>query len=225
MARYIAYSDLNDYKTIKIIFGDLNNHRQTGTMRRRLYYAGIIVTVLISILCSCTAVGAIKNSVAPDRGENFSNSSDDSFDQELRASLESNYYLIAIHHPIEEAYIKEQTEMDGSTTSMIDFYDKYQSLWKDEAEKYKGLIESEICSSSDTFELFQNMIKQWDMATDAEITYYIQLEVDLHSDGTIKGANIARYKMEIYREYAINLIKLYDEIMVGRGWSWKNQEM
>ena len=36
MARYIAYGDLNDYETIKIIFGDLNNHRQTGTMRRRL---------------------------------------------------------------------------------------------------------------------------------------------------------------------------------------------
>ncbi len=75
---------------------------------RRLYYAGIIVTVLISILCSCTAVGAIKNSVAPDRGENFSNSSDDSFDQELRASLESNYYLIAIHHT--KAYSSSKKE-------------------------------------------------------------------------------------------------------------------
>lgn len=47
MARYIANSDLN-------------NHRQTGTMRRRLYYAGIIVTVLISILGCDTSTKNVK---------------------------------------------------------------------------------------------------------------------------------------------------------------------
>lgn len=142
----------------------------------------------------------------------------------IDVSLKLNGSICAVRHPIEEAYTKEAQELDGSTGAMTAFYGKYQELWQEEVEKYQSLICDELADGEDALAAFQADMERWYAAAGDRMETYGEIEKYLHEGGSAAGPNSARYAMELYREKAVELITLYDEIMVGRGWSWANQD-
>lgn len=145
-------------------------------------------------------------------------------DVDISQSLEFNSYLFAVNHPIEEAYTKESRESGGSTGALVLLYDKYAELWKAELEKYQGLIEKELESSENTLEAFRAAMCQWREGADAEVDAFTAIEIHLHDNSSITGPNESKYIMELYRAQALKLIGIYEEVMVGRGWSWQNHD-
>lgn len=145
-------------------------------------------------------------------------------DVDISHSLEFNSYLFAVNHPIEEAYIKESRESGGSTGALVLLYDKYAELWKAELEKYQGLIEEEIEPSEEALEAFRAAMCQWRDGIEKEVNAFTAIEIHLHDNGSITGPNESKYIMELYRAQALKLIGIYEEVMVGRGWSWQNHD-
>lgn len=143
--------------------------------------------------------------------------------QDLMLSIQINSYLLAVAHPIELAYIEETGQASGTTAEASQIYEKYQTLWEEEIDKYQVLIETEFENIPELLICFQESMDDWRSSTEHDVALYIELEKCLHKDGTITTSNVLRFTMEQYRAKALQLISIYDEIMVGRGWSWKNQ--
>lgn len=137
-------------------------------------------------------------------------------------SLELNSYLVVVNHPIERAYIEEEHECLYETQQTA-LYDKYMNLWTEEANAYDILIRQEILDSEDLLQKYEDYLDALDESISQELEFQEALQEELHSGGTVILGNNMRSKMELYRTKALKLIFVYDEIMVGRGWSWKNQ--
>lgn len=176
-------------------------------MRKILVYSAVLF--IIFQLCSCFSASTDTN-ITPD--------------VDISQSLEFNSYIFAVNHPIEEAYIKESRESGGSTGAMVLLYDKYAELWKAELEKYQGLIEEEIESSDEALDAFRAAMCQWRDGIEKEVDAFCAIEYYLHDNGSITGPNESKYIMELYRAQALKLIGIYEEVMVGRGWSWQGQD-
>lgn len=173
--------------------------------------------LLLVLLCACGGGGEDK-AESGDGGSTL----EELFP--IDASLELNRSVYSVRHPIEEAYTKEAQELDGSTGAMAAFYEKYQKLWQEEVEKYRSLICDELADGEDALAAFQADMENWYAAAEDKMETYSEIERYLHENGSIVGPNCARYAMELYRGKAVELIALYDELMVGRGWSWRNQD-
>ena len=158
-----------------------------------------------------------------DREQNFSEDEISNLSYYITSSLELNSNLFSIHHPIEESYINEITNDAGNTASLLLLYNKYEKLWEEELRKYQTLIENAICLSDDALDAFQLMMSQWYAAIDDEVNSFSIIESYLHEDGTIVSPNIAHYTMNLYRTQTLKLICIYEELMVGQGWSWNGQ--
>lgn len=141
--------------------------------------------------------------------------------QEIASSLEINYYLYSVNHPIEKSYIEDTWDNDGSTGSMVQLYNKYAELWKTEMETYSTLIQAELYDDPDTLESFQMLEQTWENSKDKDIVTYSKIQNSVHDNGSIRAQNAARYTMELYRAQALKLITIYQELMTGRGWTWK----
>lgn len=192
-------------------------------MRKKTQFVFAFILVFFQF-CSCASTKSdTKTELIDNVEQNFVEDEISNLPFYIDSSLELNSNLFSIHHPIEESYIDEITKNAGNTASLLLLYNKYEKLWEEELKKYQELIENELCLSNDALDAFQLMMEQWYAGIDDEVSFFSTMEFYLHEDGTIISPNISRYTMNLYRAQTLKLICIYEELMVGQGWSWKGQ--
>lgn len=189
----------------------------TMTGRKKLLIL-LAVMVLVAVIACVIYFYQIKK---PDQQHDTEEYDDSELSQEMIDSLIANYYLYSVNHPIEKAFFEDALREDGSTGAGVLLYSKYAELWKEEAETYSALIQSEL--SGDALASFQALLQTWENVNDTEIMTYAAIQEAIHPYGSIRAVNAARDTMEVYRAQALKLIAIYEEVMTGCGWSWRNQ--
>lgn len=205
------------------IFGPKTSHgiqieQEGGTMRR--FYLGILAVVLCIVVFFAGRISVSPAEVHAG-GHDTEECGDTALTQAMLDSLSANSYLYSINHPIEKAFFEDDLRKDSSTGGAVSLYSKYAELWKEEMETYSTLIQTEL--SGDALEAFQNLQQTWVKTNEEETVTYAAIQEIVHKGGSIRAINAAKYPMEAYRAQALKLIVLYEEVMTGRGWSWRYQ--
>ena len=123
---------------------------------------------------------------------------------------------------IEGAYYEEMELPESSTTyGMIELADKYTQKWKQVADEYydkimeyDGIIkETEDYYSSDEFHIFvSNMKTNWEQYNQVQCENYSKTLRAIYARGTIVGPLFADYKYELQKEWALQLVGIYQQL-------------
>ena len=110
----------------------------------------------------------------------------------------------------------KDTDFEGSTAEMVEQAEKARKAWDDELNKVYKLLMSEL--SGEQKAKLQNSEREWIKNIEKEIEKILDEECGLDEKGkrmtcgTVAAPIEAGTKMEITKERAIQLAKMYDEI-------------
>lgn len=209
---------MKEGQTDMVIFGAKTLHGIPKKTKLCLIIGGLLAVILLQTSACSKAEEDSSSKFPPSESTSNSASSD-----LLSMSIQQNSYLIAINHPIEAAYLEDSRSTSGDTTALVLLYGKYADLWKQEAVKYQELISLEIAESDVLLDSFQAVVTADSERLESDLAFFAQLQSFQHGDGTIISVNNVKYAMQCYRIQAVKFIQIYDELMVGRGWSWRTQ--
>ena len=123
---------------------------------------------------------------------------------------------------IDVAYHEEQKNPDNSTTiGMVELSDKYTEKWKQVADSYynkimefDGIVQlSENNYSSDDLHIFvSNMKTNWEEYNQEQCANYVKTLQTIYGSGTIVGPIFADYKYEMQKDWALQLVGIYQQL-------------
>lgn len=123
---------------------------------------------------------------------------------------------------IDGAYAEESKLPESSTTfGMIELADKYTEKWKQVADeyydkimKYNGIISlNENYYSSDDLHIFvSNMKTTWEEYKQEQCDNYLKTLQTIYEGGTIVGPLFAEYRYEMQKEWALQLVDIYEQL-------------
>lgn len=123
---------------------------------------------------------------------------------------------------IEADYAKDaQLPAYMTTLGMIELADKYTAKWKQVAEEYynklaayKGRVSAtEDYKNAKQLRAYVTDLKQeWDGALQGKIDVYAQTLQAEYGNGSVKGPLLAEYKRTLHKEWALQLIGIYQQL-------------
>jgi len=123
---------------------------------------------------------------------------------------------------IDSAYAKELELPEASSTiGMIEAANKYTDKWKQVADEYYNIImaydgitqPSEAYYSSDDLHTFvSNMKTSWEQYNQVQCENYLKTLQTIYGGGTIVGPIMADYKYDMQKEWALRLVKIYQQL-------------
>lgn len=176
-------------------------------------YIGLLVLIAIMLctVCGCTEV---------ESGQNVDSSTtvvEPVVEQQEKVSLEDK--LVS---EIEGAYHKESKLPESSTTiGMIQLAEKYTEKWKQVADKYYDeilkyddiiQINEDYYSSDDLHTFVSNMKANWEEYNQVHCENYAKTLRTIYGNGTIVGPLLADYEYEMQKDWALQLIDIYDQL-------------
>ena len=97
-----------------------------------------------------------------------------------------------------------------SNLEVCKIHNRFSVLWKDEIDIINDRINA-IASESLQQALFKEQ-QEWNSAVSTKIDCRLQFFQQIYGSGSIVPVLIAEYECQLYRERAINLNKMYDQI-------------
>jgi len=139
------------------------------------------------------------------------NAPENTAEQTLHASIEKN--LTALY-PMDYEYSLALVESDGSRATFVDITADYADKWKDEIERYYGLLENFFASESD--ENGKSALRQSQQEWQAFCAATEELNAHLASRyEPTGGTKIAANQLKLYRNRAIELIMKCDQLGIS----------
>lgn len=125
---------------------------------------------------------------------------------------------------IDDAYLEESELPEyGTTVGMVELADRYTEKWKlvadeyyDKIMKYDGIIQpSESYYSSDDLHTFvSNMKANWEAYNQKQCENYLKTLQSIYDGGTIVGPIYASYKYEKQKEWALQVVGIYEQLNI-----------
>jgi len=122
---------------------------------------------------------------------------------------------------IDNEYKKESFEGDGSTGAMVDRADKYTKKWQDVADEYynklmeyDGIVQMDetcIYSSDDFHNFIKNMKTSWEKYHAEQCKNYEKALYAIYA-GSIVGPIFADYKYDAQKDWALQLVAIYEQL-------------
>ena len=123
---------------------------------------------------------------------------------------------------IDNEYKKESFEGDGSTGAMVDRADKYTKKWQEVADEYynklmeyDGIVQMDetcIYSSDDFHKFIKNMKTSWEKYHAEQCENYEKALYAIYNGGSLIGPVFADYKYEEQKEWALQLVSIYEQL-------------
>lgn len=123
---------------------------------------------------------------------------------------------------IDIAYHKAQElPENGTTVGMVDLADSYAEQWKqvanvyyDKILKYDGIaqLKENQYSSDDLHTFVVNMKTNWEAYYQVQCENYVKTLQTIYGSGTIVGPVFADYKYEMQKEWALQLVGIYQQL-------------
>ena len=184
---------------------------------KRIIVLFCVVLMLVSILFGCQ-----KADVAND-DSNLSTSTS-SADQDVQKNTVEESLTEKLIREIDGAYAEESKLPESSTTAgMVELSDKYTEKWKQIADEYynkimeyDGIITpNEIYYSSDDLHTYvSNMTTNWEQYHRVQCENYVKTLQTIYADGTIVGPIFADYKYEMQKEWALQIVGIYEQLYI-----------
>lgn len=184
--------------------------------------AVILCCVILAVsLCACKKDAEKETNNNLDVGSNSSTSliGDDVVEDQVDESLYEK-----LIREIDGAYIEEQKAPESSSTvGMVELSDKYTEKWKQVADeyydkimKYDGItqLNENYYSSDDLHTFVSNMKTNWEEYNQKQCTNYVKTLQTIYGAGTIVGPIFADYKCEMQKEWALQLVGIYQQLYV-----------
>ncbi len=122
---------------------------------------------------------------------------------------------------IDNEYKKESFEGDGSTGAMVERADKYTKKWQEVADEYynklmeyDGIVQiDETCiySSDDFHKFIKNMKTSWEKYHTVQCENYEKALYAIYA-GSIVGPIFADYKYDAQKDWALQLVAIYEQL-------------
>ncbi len=122
---------------------------------------------------------------------------------------------------IDNEYKKESFEGDSSTGAMVDRADKYTKKWQDVADEYynklmeyDGIVQNDetcIYSSDDFHNFIKNMKTSWEKYHAEQCENYEKALYAIYA-GSIVGPIFADYKYDAQKDWALQLVSIYEHL-------------
>lgn len=125
---------------------------------------------------------------------------------------------------IDDAYLEEQKKSENCTTvGMIELADKYTEKWKQVADEYYNKImeydgifqpNENYYSSDDLHTFVSNMKINWEQYNQVQCENYVKTLRTIYGSGTVVGPIFADYKYEMQKEWALQLVGIYEQLYI-----------
>lgn len=172
----------------------------------------LAILTLAFCLCGCQR-GNIQN------GDASSAPLDNSGEYGVTLSLREKLIV-----EIDGAYAEEEKSPESSTTAgMVALAEKYADQWRQVADTYYNkLMEydgidppNDYYYTSDDFHTFvSNMKADWEQYYRVQCGNYLNTMQAIYTSGTIVGPIVARYEYEMQREWALQLVGIYQQLYI-----------
>ena len=149
----------------------------------------------------------------------------------LRDSLVTNGNLIAVNHPIEEAFLEEKASIGEDNGDLLALYNTYITKWKEELNCFTDINSDHIRysrTSDPDYQPYEEFMPDDELANvyEDEIALWHETVVPKLSDvqdmDQAFQLKYSRYQMEMYRAKALNEIYLFNYFVRHNGWT-KNE--
>lgn len=144
-------------------------------------------------------------------------------DEQVDEQVDESLYEKLIRE-IDGAYLEEQKAPENSSTiGMIELSDKYTEKWKQVADEYYNKImeydgftelDENNYSSDDLHTFVSNMKTNWEEYNEEQCTNYMKTLQTIYGGGTIVGPIFADYKYEMQKDWALQLVGIYQQLYV-----------
>ncbi len=122
---------------------------------------------------------------------------------------------------IDGVYLEEQKKPEYTTTiGMIELAEQYTKKWKQVADKYFSEIMNYNGATSlyettdDLHSSVSDMKSKWEKSSKEQYANYVKTLETTYKGGTIIGPIAANYKYQLQKEWALQLIGIYEELDV-----------
>lgn len=182
----------------------------------------LLCCVILAVsLCACKNDAEKEANNNLDVGSNSSSSTSSIGDDVAKDQVDESLYEKLIRE-IDGAYIEEQKAPESSSTvGMVELSDKYTEKWKQVADeyynkimKYDGIIQlnENYYSSDDLHTFVSNMKISWEQYYQEQCENYFKTLQTIYGAGTIVGPIFADYKYEMQKEWALQLVGIYQQL-------------
>ena len=192
--------------------------------------------VLVCCLCGCkktdtgspdkssVPIEAVveKNEITKNETEKNETVKNEDVNNEVEANVGGESLSAKLIREIEGAYHKEAELSEySSTIGMIELADKYTEKWKQVADEYYNKImeyndivsdSEEHYSSEDLHTFVSNMKTNWEQYNQVQCDNYSKTLRAIYNGGTIVGPIMADYKYENQKEWALQLVEIYQQL-------------
>jgi len=119
--------------------------------------------------------------------------------------------------------LEEENKLPESSTTlgMIQLFDKYAEKWSRVAEEYYNKImeydgivqfEENEYSSDDLHTFVSDMKESWEEYYEEQAESYSKVLITIYKRGTVRGPIFADYKLEMNRDWALQLVNIYEAL-------------
>ena len=172
----------------------------------------LVALGLVLCLCGC-------QNVSTQNGDENSTPIENSVEKsEVEESLAEKFI-----REIDDNYRKESKLPEYSTTiGMVELAGMYTEKWKQVADEYynkimefDGIIQLNEYYSPDDFHTFvSNMKTNWEQYNQIQCENYGKTLLAIYEGGTIAGPIFAGYKYEMQKEWALQIVGIYEQLYI-----------
>lgn len=185
------------------------------------------IALLLCCVILATSLFACKKDAEKETNNNLdvesdfstSSMSDDAVEDQVEESL-----CEKLIREIDGTYIEEQKATGSiSTVEMVELSDKYTEKWKQVADEYyekimeyDGILQlnENYYSSDDLHTFVSNMKTNWEEYNQEQCTNYMKTLETIYGAGTIVGPIYSDYVYEMQKEWALQLVGIYQQLYV-----------
>ena len=193
----------------------------------------ICVVLILSIcFCGCQKAGAGISDESSSLSESLPQNTDAKNSDENSSSTEGlsngnapkESLTEKLIREIDGAYAEESKLPESSTTmGMVELADKYTQKWQQVADEYyikileyDGIItpNENYYSSEDLHTFVSNMKTNWEKYNQVQCENYLKTLQTIYGAGTVVGPIVADYEYEMQKEWALQLVGIYQQLYI-----------
>ena len=184
---------------------------------KRIIVLFCAVLMFVSLLSGCQKANI-------DNEDTNTSTSTSSSDQVVESNTIEESLTEKLIREIDGAYAEESKLPESSTTvGMVELADKYTQKWQQVADEYynkilefDGIItpNENYYSSEDLHTFVSNMKTNWEKYNQVQCENYLKTLQTIYGAGTIVGPIMADYEYEMQKEWALQLVGIYQQLYI-----------